>query len=90
MGDFRIIREIGRGGMGVVYEAEQISLKRKVALKVLPFDLGFCDEAVLKFRREAEAGGRQSHPGIVAVYSTGEQGGGTISPRNWWGRLYPG
>lgn len=75
MGDFRILREIGRGGMGVVYEAEQLSLNRKVALKVLPIDLSLSDDAVLKFRREAEAGGRQSHPGIVSVYSTGKQDG---------------
>jgi len=75
IGDFHIIREIGRGGMGTVYEAEQISLKRRVALKVLPSHLSFSDEAVQKFRREAEAGGRQSHSGIVAVYAVGEEGG---------------
>ena len=63
-GDFKIIRELGRGGMGVVYEAEQLSLSRLVALKILPRHLGFSPESVLKFRREAEAGGRQSHPGI--------------------------
>ncbi|MBU0753804.1 MAG: SUMF1/EgtB/PvdO family nonheme iron enzyme [Planctomycetes bacterium] len=75
LGDFRIIREIGRGGMGVVYEAEQISLKRSVALKVLPAHLSFSERAVMKFRREAEAGGRQQHPGIVAVYAVGEDQG---------------
>jgi serine/threonine protein kinase len=75
LGDFKIIQEIGRGGMGVVYEARQVSLKRKVALKVLPEHLGFSREAVLKFRREAEAGGRQQHPGIVAVYAIGEHEG---------------
>lgn len=72
LGDFRLLREIGRGGMGVVYEAEQLSLNRKVALKVLPEHLSFSDEAVLKFRREAEAGGRQRHPGIVAIHDVGE------------------
>jgi formylglycine-generating enzyme required for sulfatase activity/serine/threonine protein kinase len=71
MGDFRIVREIGRGGMGIVYEAEQISLKRRVALKVLPAYLSFSPAAVSKFLREAEAGGRQRHPGIVAVYAVG-------------------
>lgn len=75
LGDFRIIKEIGRGGMGVVYEARQVSLKRKVALKILPDHLSFSREAVLKFRREAEAGGRQQHPGIVAVYAVGEHEG---------------
>jgi len=75
IGDFKIIRELGSGGMGTVYEAEQLSLKRKVALKVLPAHLGFSDQAVLKFKREAEAGGRQQHPGIVAIHSVGEDKG---------------
>ncbi len=75
IGDFRIIKEIGKGGMGTVYEAEQVSLKRKVALKILPSHLSFSDEAVLKFRREAEAGGRQSHPGIVSIHAVGEHEG---------------
>ena len=72
MGDFRLIREIGRGGMGTVYEAEQISLKRRVALKVLPPHLSISTDAVNRFRREAAAGGRQSHPGIVAIHAVGE------------------
>ena len=75
LGDFRILREIGQGGMGVVYEAEQISLKRKVALKVLPAHLSFSDVMVKKFYREAEAGGRQRHPGVVAVHAIGEHEG---------------
>jgi formylglycine-generating enzyme required for sulfatase activity len=75
LGDFRIIQEIGRGGMGTVYEAEQVSLKRKVALKVLPSHLSFSSQAVLKFQREAEAGGRQRHPGIVSVFAVGEHDG---------------
>jgi len=75
VGDFRILRELGRGGMGVVYEAEQISLARKVALKLLPFHLGSVEESVMKFRREATAGGRQSPPGLVAVYGVGEHEG---------------
>jgi len=75
LGDFRVLAEIGRGGMGVVYEAEQLSLNRLVALKVLSPHLGFSEEAVLKFRREAEAGGRQSHRGIVSVFAVGEHEG---------------
>ena len=61
--------------MGTVYEAEQVSLKRKVALKLLPPHLSFSDGAIQKFRREAEAGGRQSHPGIVAIHAVGEHEG---------------
>ncbi|MHC4942821.1 MAG: tetratricopeptide repeat protein [Planctomycetota bacterium] len=75
LGDFKIIRMIGKGGMATVYEAEQISLKRRVALKVLPGHLSFQDEAVKRFRREAEAGGRQSHSGIVAIFGVGEHEG---------------
>ncbi len=75
LGDFRIIGEIGRGGMGIVYEADQISLNRKVALKVLPPHLSYSSDAVEKFHREAEAGGRQRHPGIVAIFAVGEHDG---------------
>ena len=72
---YTIEREIGHGGMGVVYEAMQLSLGRRVALKVLPQPLGFSDRAIRKFQREAEAGGRQNHPGIVAIYGIGEHEG---------------
>jgi len=75
LGDFKILGEIGRGGMATVYEAEQISLKRKVALKILPSHLTISDQSVKKFYREAEAGGRQSHPGIVSIHAVGEQAG---------------
>jgi len=51
LGDFAILREIGRGGMGVVYEARQVSLNRKVALKVLAGGLGLTPKAVVRFRR---------------------------------------
>jgi serine/threonine protein kinase len=75
LGDFRILQEIGQGGMATVYEAEQVSLNRKVALKILPSHLTWSDQSVRKFYREAEAGGRQSHPGIVAIYAVGEHEG---------------
>ncbi len=75
LGDFEIIREIGRGGMGVVFEARQVSLSRKVALKVLANGLGLTAQAVQRFRREAEAAARLHHSNIVAVYATGAQAG---------------
>jgi serine/threonine protein kinase len=75
LGDFELVRELGRGGMGVVYEARQVSLNRRVALKVLGGDLGLTGKAVQRFRREAEAAARLHHTNIVPVYATGEQGG---------------
>jgi serine/threonine protein kinase len=75
LGDFHIVREVGRGGMGIVYEARQVSLKRRVALKVLAAGLGQSARAVERFHREAEAAARLHHSNIVPVYATGEQDG---------------
>jgi hypothetical protein len=75
LGDFEILRELGRGGMGVVYEARQMSLNRKVALKVLSGGLGLTPNAVPRFHREAEAAAKLHHTNIVPVYATGEEDG---------------
>jgi tRNA A-37 threonylcarbamoyl transferase component Bud32 len=75
LGDFRVLREVGRGGMGVVYEAEQVSLKRRVALKVLRYGPASDEEAMRRFRREAETVAGLHHTNIVPVFASGcEQG----------------
>ncbi len=71
LGDFCIHREIGRGGMGVVYEAEQISLGRRVALKVLPFAAALDSKQLQRFKNEAHAAAHLQHQNIVPVYAVG-------------------
>ena len=71
LGEFRIIRELGRGGMGVVYEAEQTSLRRHVALKVLRFGVVADEDAMNRFRREAETVARLHHTNIVPIFAVG-------------------
>jgi serine/threonine protein kinase len=71
LGDFRIVREIGRGGMGVVYEAQQISLSRRVALKILPFAAVLDERQLQRFKNEALAAAQLKHPNIVSVLTVG-------------------
>ncbi len=75
LGDFRIRRELGRGGMGVVYEAEQLSLNRRVALKVLPFASLWDDRQLQRFKNEAHAAAMLRHPHIVNVFHVGQERG---------------
>lgn len=75
IGDFRILREVGRGGMGVVYEALQLSLKRRVALKVINPLLATSERQLQRFRREAESAARLHHSNIVPVFGFGEDRG---------------
>jgi tetratricopeptide (TPR) repeat protein len=71
LGDFRLVREVGRGGMGVVYEAVQQSLHRRVALKVLPFAATLDPRQLQRFVNEARAAASLDHPHIVHVHAVG-------------------
>ena len=75
IGDFRIVREIGRGGMGHVYEAVQESLQRRVALKILPQSSWLRENGRERFQREARAIARLHHSNIVDVFGSGEHNG---------------
>ncbi|KAF0245649.1 MAG: serine/threonine protein [Planctomycetota bacterium] len=83
IGDYEILGELGRGGMGVVYKARQHSLNRIVALKVLPPALGGDPVRVARFRREVRALSRCDHPNVVKVLSAGEDG-----DRLWYAMEY--
>lgn len=75
LGDFEIVREIGRGGMGIVYEAEQRSLARRVALKVLPKQALLDPVQLQSFEREARIVARLHHTHVVSLYGAGEHNG---------------
>jgi serine/threonine protein kinase/WD40 repeat protein len=75
LGEYRILREVGRGGMGIVYEAEQEALGRRVALKVLPLSVAGNATSLQRFRREARSAARLHHTNIVPVFDVGEHQG---------------
>src|SRR5262249_29263773 len=75
IGDYRLIREVGRGGMGIVYEAEQESLGRHVALKLLPSSALLDQRQLARFQRESKAAARLHHTNIVPVYGVGTHDG---------------
>ncbi|MFN6162829.1 MAG: protein kinase domain-containing protein, partial [Planctomycetota bacterium] len=75
LGDFELIEEIGRGGMGIVFKARQISLDRIVALKILSNAAAWDCKQIARFQNEAQAAAQLSHPNIVSVHSVGNENG---------------
>lgn len=75
LGDFRLLEEVGRGGMGVVYRARQLSLDRSVAIKLLPFASVLDARQIVRFKNEAQAAAQLHHPNIVPVYTVGSARG---------------
>ena len=73
LGELLVIREIGRGSMGVVFEAIQENLDRRVAIKVLPPSISLPEKSIRRFLREAESVAKLEHPNIVRIFAVGER-----------------
>src|SRR4051812_20593821 len=74
VGEYSLERELGRGGMGIVYVAREVRLDRLVAIKVLPPHLAANDDLRARFLRESQTAARLSHPNIVPIFRVGEAG----------------
>src|SRR5215210_8422569 len=75
IGPYKVVEELGRGGMGVVYKAHEESLNRFVAIKVLGDHLATDEQFLSRFTREARAAGAVSHPNVIPIYFIGQDDG---------------
>src|SRR5947199_2975934 len=75
LGRYEIRSKIGEGGMGEVYLGEDVQLRRRVALKILPADLAANQDRMRRFKQEAQAAAALNHPNIAHIYEVGEHGG---------------